>query len=107
PSPDLICERRENQVHVIGHDHNDAQVVSLGVIMLAAIEHDLSRPFCQDSPILRNECDEVRLAIALQMRQVAAIKGHETLLLGSTRSARHTSRTIAELSRIGNPPRLT
>src|SRR5258706_13809218 len=73
-SAHFICEWRENQVDVIGHDHNDAQVVSLAVIMPAAIEHDLPRPICQGSPILRYECDEVRLVVALQMRQIAAIK---------------------------------
>jgi hypothetical protein len=77
------------------------------MIVHTAIEYDLPRPICQDPPILGNKRDEIRLVVPLQMRQVAAREGHRTFLRENVRSPRDVSRKIAELSRIGNPPRLT
>jgi hypothetical protein len=51
------------------------------MIVRAAIEHDLPLPTSQHTPVLSNKCDEMGFVIALQMRQIAAIEGQESIVL--------------------------
>ena len=76
----FIGKRRKNHVNMVGHDGH-AQVISFVVIVHAAIERDLTRPIRQYAAMFRNEGDEMRLVIALQMRQIATIESHQTFLL--------------------------
>ena len=81
PTPDFIGQRRDDEVYVIRHDNDHAEVVSLLVIVHTALENDLSRPVRQYAAPFRYKGDEVRLAITLQMRQVTTIERHVALLL--------------------------
>lgn len=67
-------------MHMIRHDDRHAQIVCLLMIMPATIEHDLTCPIRQDAAILRNKRDEMWLVVALQVRKIAAIKGHERIV---------------------------
>jgi len=61
---------------VIGHDYGYVQVILGAVIVKTTTEHDVAGPAGEDPAILCNESDEVRLGIALQMREIAAVERH-------------------------------
>ena len=66
----------ENQVRMVGHDHDSVQVVTIRVIVADALQHDVSSPIRKDSSILRDEGDEMLPVVTLEMRQVPAIERH-------------------------------
>lgn len=67
-------------MRVIRHDDDHAQVVSPLMIVSATIKHNLPRPIRKHATILRDEGDEVRLVIALQVRKIAPIEGHTQIV---------------------------
>jgi len=63
-------------VYVVGHNNRNVKLIFGAVIAAAALENDIPCPFRQDRTMLRDERYEVRLVVALQMRQISSIEGH-------------------------------
>ena len=61
---------------MIGHHYRNVQVVSDAMIVDAAPEHELTSPFRHNPAIFRHKRNEVRLIVALKVRQVATIERH-------------------------------
>jgi hypothetical protein len=57
-SLDFVREWRKNQMHMVWHDHSNAQTIFHIVIVNAAIKNYLSRPIGQHTPTVGNEGDE-------------------------------------------------
>jgi hypothetical protein len=75
-----IDQRSQNHMHVIGHDHRGVQLITDSIIMPAAAQNDVARPFGQNPSPFRNKSDEMRFRVALQMRQIAAVEGHTAIV---------------------------
>lgn len=67
-------------MHVIGHNNRDVELIFLAVIMAAGGHHDIACHRRHYPTELRDERDEVRREILLQVRQVATIKLHGRML---------------------------
>jgi hypothetical protein len=61
---------------MVGHDYCSVQIVLNRIVVADTGENNGSSPFGQHPAILGDERDEVWLGVALQMRQVAPIEGH-------------------------------
>src|SRR5579871_2464541 len=72
----IVNEGRENQMHMVRHNDGHIELVALSVIMAAAREHNVARRRWQDPAELRNQCNEVRGEIFLQMRQISPVEPH-------------------------------
>src|SRR5438874_10476243 len=72
----VIDRRNKYDVDMIGHHYRNVQVVSDAMIVDAAPEHELTSPFRHNPAIFRHKRNEVRLIVALKVRQVATIERH-------------------------------
>lgn len=61
---------------VIRHHYSDMKRITSLSIVNTRGQYDITRPFRQDPPVLRDEGDEMWFEVPLQMWQVTTIKGH-------------------------------
>ena len=76
----LVNQWRKSQVHMIGHDDRHIQFVFDSMVVKTRSKHQITRLRWQNPSELRNESDEVRREIFLQMRQISSIKLHAQIL---------------------------
>ncbi len=67
-------------MHVIRHDDGHMEIVFRTVIVTARPKDDIAYAVRQNPAVLGHEGDEVRLGIALQMRQISAIEVYDSQL---------------------------
>lgn len=72
----LIDEWDQNQMNVVRHDHGRVQRVHDLMIVETGLKHYVASPGGQPPAAIRNERDEVGFVVALEMGQIATIKGH-------------------------------
>jgi hypothetical protein len=68
-------------MRMIWHDYGYVQVISDPMIVEAARENDVAGPVWQDAAIPGHEGDEVRFIVTLQVREDAAVEGHDSVSL--------------------------
>jgi hypothetical protein len=56
------------------------QLVTDPIIMAATAQNNIACPFGQNAALLCDKGDEMRLCVSLQMRQIAPIKSHTTIV---------------------------
>jgi hypothetical protein len=82
--PNLIAiqinQERKDKVDVIGHYHGHVEVVLGSVSVTTAVQYNCPRPIGQDNAVPRDECDEVSRIILLNMRQIAAVEAHGSIV---------------------------
>ena len=76
----IVNHWRKDYMHVIGHDRRHVEFISTAMIVKTGRKHDVSSDRWQDPAKFRDESDEMRREVLLQMRQVAPIEPHEWIL---------------------------
>jgi hypothetical protein len=61
-------------VNVIWHHNSDTQIEFYGVVVQAAIEHNVPYGLRQNPALVRAECYKVLMVVALKMRKPSTIK---------------------------------
>ena len=64
-------------MNVVWHHDRDMEIVFSSVVMGTARKDNIAVRIGQHSAILRHKCNEVRLVVTLQVRQIATIKAHD------------------------------
>jgi len=79
----FIDQRNQDQVDVVGHYDTYAQIISSGIVVKAGVHDDIASSLRKLPALKRTEGHEVRLIVALQVRQASSIEGHRASKLRS------------------------